>query len=58
MRRSSSGEVIVLAGTVVETNSITQPGVPATSSGEAELRALTRCGQSAVCVRNLAQNEL
>ena len=56
-RKSSSGEVIVLAGTVVETNSITQPGVPATSSGEAELRALTRCGQSAVYVRNLAQHD-
>ena len=55
--RSSSGEAIVLAGAVVETSSITQPGVPATSSGEAELRALTRCGQSAVYARNLAQND-
>ena len=56
-RKSSSREAILLAGTVVETNSITQPGVPATSSGEAQLRALAPCGQSAVYVRNLAQND-
>lgn len=56
-RKSSSGEVIVLAGTVVETNSTTQPGVPATSSGEAEVRSLTHCAQSAVYVRNLAQED-
>ena len=53
-RKSSSGEVIVLAGTVVETGSTTQPGVPATSSGEAEIRSLTHCAQSSVYVRNLA----
>ena len=56
-RKSSSGEVIILAGTVVETNSTTQPGVPATSSGEAEVRSLTHCAQSAVYVRNLAQED-
>ena len=53
-RKSSSGEVIVLAGTVVETGSTTQPGVPATSSGEAEIRSWTHCAQSSVYVRNLA----
>ena len=53
-RKSSSGEVIVLVGTVVETGSTTQPGVPATSSGEAEIRSLTHCAQSSVYVRNLA----
>ena len=56
-RKSSSGEVIVLAGTVVETKSTTQPGVPATSFGEAEMRSLTRCAQSCVYVKNLAQED-
>lgn len=56
-RKSSSGEVIVLAGTVVETNSTTQAGVPATSSGEAEVRALTHCAQTCVYVKNLAQED-
>ena len=50
-RKSSSGEVIVLASTVVETGSTTQPGVPATSSGEAEIRSLTHCAQSSVHVK-------
>ena len=42
-RKSNSGRRIVLAGTVVETNSTTQPRVPATSSREAEVRSLTLC---------------
>ena len=47
-RRSSSGEVIVFGGGVVETTSTTQAGVPATCSGEVEVRALTHCAQ--ICV--------
>jgi len=54
-RQSSSGEVIVLGGTVVETNSTTQAGVPATSSGEAEVRALAHCAQTCVCMKKLSQ---
>ena len=54
-RKSSSGEVIILAGTFVETNSTTQPGVPATSAGEAQGRSVTHSAQNAGHVRNLAQ---
>ncbi|CAE7333376.1 RE1 [Symbiodinium microadriaticum] len=52
-RKSTSGQVIVLGGTVVETSARTQQGTPATSSGEAEVRALTQCAQDLVFVRNL-----
>ena len=53
-RMSTSGEVLFLAGTAVEATSHTQQGVPATSSGEAELRSLNECARSSVYVRNLA----
>ena len=56
-RKSTSGEIIFLAGTAVEVGSHTQPGTPATSSGEAELRALNECAKSSVFVRNLAMND-
>ena len=42
-RRSTSGQVEVVGGIVVHCSSITQPGVPAGSSGEAETRVLTDC---------------
>ena len=56
-RKSTSGEILFLGGTAVECNSHTQPGTPATSSGEAEIRALNHCALSAVFVRNLAQED-
>lgn len=56
-RRSTSGEAIFLGGTLVELSSRTQPGEPATSSGEAEIRALSHCGRTTIFVRNLAENE-
>ena len=37
----------------METSARTQQGTPATSSGEAEVRALTQCAQDLVFVRNL-----
>ena len=52
-RKSTSGQAIVLGGTVVETSARSQQGTPATSSGEAEVRALTQCAQDLVFVRNL-----
>ena len=52
-RKSAGAQVIVLGGTVVETSARTQQGTPATSSGEAEVRALTQCAQDLVFVRNL-----
>ncbi|CAE7247114.1 RE1, partial [Symbiodinium natans] len=54
-RKSTSGEVLVLGGTVVEANSTTQSGNPATSSSEAELRSLNHCAQSSVYIQNLAR---
>jgi len=42
-------------GTLVYTTNTTQAGVPATSSGEAEVRALTHCAQICVCVKILVQ---
>ena len=56
-RRSTSGEAIFVGGTLVESSSHTQPGTPATSSGEAEIRSLTHCAQTAVFVRNLAEKD-
>ena len=56
-RKSTSGEVLFLAGTAVEATSHTQQGVPATSSGEAELRSLNECARSSVYVRNLATHD-
>ena len=56
-RKSTSGEILFLGGTAVECNSHTQPGTPATSSGEAEIRALNHCALSALFIRNLAQED-
>ena len=56
-RKSTTGEILFLGGTAVETSSFTQQGTPATSSGEAEMRALNHCALSAVFVRNLAQED-
>ena len=56
-RKSTSGEILLLGGTVVEASSSTQTGNPATSSGEAELRSLNHCAQSSIYSRNLALND-
>ena len=56
-RRSTSGEAIFLGGTLVESSSHTQPGTPATSSGEAEIRALTHCAQTAMFVKNVCEHD-
>ena len=56
-RRSTSGEAIFLGGTLVESSSHTQPGEPATSSGEAEIRALSHCGRTTIFIRNLTEQD-
>ena len=56
-RRSTSGEAIFLGGTLVESSSHTQPGEPATSSGEAEIRALSHCGRTTMFIRNLTEQD-
>ena len=55
-RKSTSGKALFLAGTAVEAASHTQQ-VPATSSGEAELRSLNECASKSVYLRNLATND-
>ena len=54
-RKSTSGEVIMLAGCLIEDASNTQPGTPATSSAEADLRSLTKTAQSLVYVKQLCE---
>ena len=54
-RKSTSGSITFLAGTAIECSSHTQPGVPATSSGEAEIRSLTQCAKDTVFLKNLCE---
>lgn len=56
-RKSTSGSVIYLAGTLVESGAHTQQGTPATSSGEAEIRSLTECAKAALFVKHLAETD-
>jgi hypothetical protein len=51
--RSTSGFVIKVAGATVLTGSSTQPGLPALSSGEAELRATSKLAQEARAVQHM-----
>ena len=54
-RNSTSGSITFLGGTAIESSSHTQPGVPATSSGEAEIRSLTQCAKDTVFLKNLCE---
>ena len=54
-RKSTSGVVIYLAGTLVESGAHTQQVAPATSSGEAEIRSLTECATATLFVKHLAE---
>ena len=57
IRKSTSGVVIYLAGTPVESGAHTQQGAPATSSGEAEIRSLTECAKATLFVKHLAETD-
>ena len=56
-RKSTSGVVIYLAGTLVESGAHTPQGTPATSSGEAEIRSLTECAKATLVVKQLAETD-
>ena len=53
-RRSTDCHVVILGGAVVITSTQTQPGLPATSSPEAELGGISRACREAIFVHDLA----
>ncbi|CAE7235731.1 RE1 [Symbiodinium natans] len=53
-RRSTDCHVVVLGGAIVATSTQTQPGLPATSSPDAELRGISRACREAIFVHELA----
>ena len=56
-RRSTDNIVVCLGGAVVQTSCQTQPGLPATSSGDAEVRGVSRAAREAVFLRELAEKD-
>ena len=56
-RRSTDGIMVNVAGTNVITHPQTQPGLPATSSGDAETRGLGRGGRETMYVKQLAEHD-
>ena len=56
-RRSTDSHVVVLGGAVVTTTTQTQPGLPATSSPDAELRGISRACREALFVYELATKD-
>ncbi|CAE7832753.1 RE2 [Symbiodinium sp. CCMP2592] len=53
-RRSTDNIVACLGAAVIQTSCQTQPGLPATSSGDAEIRGVSRAAKEAVFLRELA----
>ena len=56
-RRSSDCTIINVGGSVVIAHPQTQPGTPATSSGEAETRALSRGARDIMFIKQLAEED-
>ena len=56
-RRSTDCSLINVAGTVVIAHPQTQPGTPASSSGEAETRALSRGARDIMFIKQLAEED-
>ena len=56
-RRSTDSHVVVLGGAVVTATTQTQPGLPATSSPDAELRGISRACREALFVYELATKD-
>ena len=56
-RRSTTGEVAVVAGAVVESTSQTQPGLPALSVGEGETRATSHGCSTAMYLQKLVEED-
>ena len=57
-RRSTDCHVAVVCGTVVACATQTQPGLPATSSPDAELRGVSRAAREAIYLRDLITLDL
>ena len=57
MRRSTDSHVVGLGGAVITTTTQTQPGLPATSSPDAELRGISRACRVALFVYELATRD-
>ncbi|CAE7213819.1 unnamed protein product [Symbiodinium sp. CCMP2592] len=55
--RSTDNIVACLGGAVIQTSCQTQPGLPATSSGDAEIRGVSRAAKEAVFLRELAEKD-
>ena len=56
-RRSSDCSVVIVGGSVVIAHPQTQPGLPATSSGEAEARALSRGARDIMFIKQLGEED-
>ncbi|CAE7208532.1 unnamed protein product [Symbiodinium sp. CCMP2592] len=56
-RRSTDNIVACLRGAVIQTSCQTQHGLPATSSGDAEIRGVSRAAREAVFLRELAEKD-
>ena len=56
-RRSSDCSVVIVGGSVVIAHPQTQPGLPATSSGEAETRALSRGARDIMFIKQLGEED-
>ena len=54
-RRSTDCSIVNVAGTVFTATNQTQPGLPASSAAEAEIRGSSRCARDIVFVRDLLQ---
>ncbi|CAE8654540.1 unnamed protein product [Polarella glacialis] len=56
-RRSTDGVTAVIGGAVTMVSSQTQPGLPASSSGEAETRGLARGSRDTLFLKKLAEED-
>lgn len=56
-RRSSDCSLVIVGGSVVIAHPQTQPGLPATSSGEAETRALSRGARDVMFIKQLGEED-
>ena len=56
-RRSTDCYVVVIGGAVIQCGTQTQPGLPATSSGDAELRGISRGAREGIFIVELATGD-
>ena len=56
-RRSTDCHVIMVQGVIVQVTTQTQPGLPATSSPDAELRGVSRTARETIFVRELLEKD-